>query len=113
MHQGHFITGFAPATAGFCKCLRLGFMAHRNHRPLLNSARLGLVLLHKVAEGIVALFITIVYLIKKSEELKVDVILCLYYFSLLFQVLEEIGMSESLRPLALPPEAVQTGNLLL
>jgi len=47
-------------TAGFCKCLRLGFMAHRNHRPLLNSARLGLVLLQKVAQGIVVLLVTIV-----------------------------------------------------
>ena len=53
-------------TAGFCKCLRLGFMAHRNHGPLLDSARLGLVLLQKVAEGIVALFITIVDFGKKE-----------------------------------------------
>ena len=64
-------------------------MAHRNHRPLLNSARLGLVLLHKVAEGIVALFITIVYLIKKSEELKVDVILC--FDTVLFSSLSDSG----------------------
>lgn len=52
--------------AGFCKYPSFGFMATRNHRPLLNIARLGLVLLQKVAEGIVALFTMIMNLDKQE-----------------------------------------------
>ena len=80
-------------TAGFCKCLRLGFMAHRNRRPLLNSARLGLVLLQKVAQGIVVLLVTIVYCA------------LILFFSPPFQILEEIKAGRCVGEIGMPETA--------